>query len=122
MSKENITRAVLTTDGQVLIEQPDGSFRKEKSKTDWKRLREMRDEDIDYSDIPELDDEFWAKAELKTPQAKDRLTIRLDHDPCAMAEKAGEGLPDPHQCHFAAVHGRSPLNRGRRSLQRPVQL
>lgn len=37
------------------------------SKTDWKRLSELKDEDIDTSDIPELDDEFFSKAKLRIP-------------------------------------------------------
>lgn len=30
-----------------------------------KKLVEMADEDIDYSDIPPLDDEFWKNADIK---------------------------------------------------------
>lgn len=44
-----------------------------------KRLAEIvaiKDEDIDYSDIPELDERLWAKAELRMPDRKDRITIR----------------------------------------------
>ena len=37
------------------------------SKTDWKRLNSMSDEDINYDDIPELDDEFFEKAKLVIP-------------------------------------------------------
>ena len=33
-------------------------------KSDLKRLDAMRDEDIDYSDIPELDEDFWKDAKL----------------------------------------------------------
>ena len=29
---------------------------KKKSQTDWERLDALKDEDIDYSDIPELDE------------------------------------------------------------------
>ena len=31
-------------------------------KSDLKRFDAIRDEDIDYSDIPELDDNFWKNA------------------------------------------------------------
>ena len=37
------------------------------SKTDWKRLNEMKDEAVDTSDIPELGDEFFARAKIKAP-------------------------------------------------------
>lgn len=41
---------------------------KYKPKTDWERLSKMSDEDIDTSDIPELDEEFFAKAKLRLPE------------------------------------------------------
>jgi hypothetical protein len=48
--------------------------------TDLKRLREMRGQDIDFSDIPLLDESFWKDAKIVPPERKQRLTIRLDHD------------------------------------------
>jgi len=39
----------------------------EESKTDWKRLSEMIDEQINMDDIAELDDAFFRDAELKRP-------------------------------------------------------
>jgi hypothetical protein len=39
-----------------------------KSKTDWSRLKAMRDEDIDYSDIPRLDAKFFEKAIMWKPR------------------------------------------------------
>jgi uncharacterized protein (DUF4415 family) len=62
-----------------------------KGKTDFKRLREMRDEDIGYSDIPKLDESFWKTVTLTMPEAKDRLTIRLDHDVVEWFKKHGRG-------------------------------
>lgn len=49
------------------------------SKTDWKRLAEKDDRDIDTSDIPALDDQFFRRAELRLP-TKQPVTIRLDTD------------------------------------------
>jgi len=62
-----------------------------KGKSDFKRLREMRDADIDYSDIPRLDASFWKAATLTLPEPKDRLTIRLDHDVVEWLKKNGKG-------------------------------
>ena len=45
--------------------------------TDFKRLRRMRDADIDDSDIPRLDKSFWKTAKLTMAEPKDRLTIRV---------------------------------------------
>jgi uncharacterized protein (DUF4415 family) len=62
-----------------------------KGNTDFKRLRQMRDADIDYSDIPKLDASFWKTAKLTMPERKDRLTIRLDHDVVEWLKKNGSG-------------------------------
>ncbi|MFM7437949.1 MAG: BrnA antitoxin family protein [Microcystaceae cyanobacterium] len=44
-----------------------------------KKFLEMSDEDIDYSDIPSLDDEFFKNAELVTRTAQtEQVSIRLD--------------------------------------------
>lgn len=57
-------------------------------RTDLKRLR---DEDIDYSDIPELDESFWANAELVMPEPKDRITARIDRDVLDWLKAQGPG-------------------------------
>ena len=62
-----------------------------KGKTDFQRLRRMRDGEIDYSDIPRLDESFWKAATLTMPEPKDRLTIRLDHDIVQWLKKRGRG-------------------------------
>lgn len=38
----------------------------------------MRDEEIDFSDIPEQGREFFKRAVLRLPQPKATVTIRLD--------------------------------------------
>ena len=45
------------------------------SQTDWERLDNMADEEIDYSDIPPLTDAFFARAKLVLPSA-----VPLDPD------------------------------------------
>ena len=52
-------------------------------KTDKKRLNEIKsikDEQIDYSDIPELDEFFWNNAKIIYPKQKKAISIRLDQD------------------------------------------
>ena len=49
----------------------------EDSKTDWKRLKEMKDEEIDCSDIPPLDENFWKDAVIVKPETTERITLRL---------------------------------------------
>jgi len=40
------------------------------------RLASLSDEDIDYSDIEELNDEFWEKAEIVSPDLTQPITLR----------------------------------------------
>ncbi len=46
---------------------------------------------IDYSDIPPLEDEFFAKAKAAWPPAKHQLTIRLDADMLDWLKANGRG-------------------------------
>jgi uncharacterized protein (DUF4415 family) len=60
-------------------------------KNAYLKLRLIKESDIDYSDIPELDDTFWANAELKMPQTKDKITARIDHDIVEWLKSPGTG-------------------------------
>ena len=57
-------------------------------KTQLARLDNLRDEDIDTSDIPDADDDFWSR--LRRPPfcrpVKQQLTLRLDVDLVAWFE------------------------------------
>ena len=61
------------------------------SKKRLAKIASIRDEDIDYSDIPELDENFWANAELKMPENKSRITIRIDSDVLTWLKSQGTG-------------------------------
>ena len=59
-----------------------------------RRLAEMAaipDEDIDTSDIPELDEAFWANARVRLPGGKERLTVRFDEDMVQWFRDQGRG-------------------------------
>lgn len=66
-----------------------------KSETDWERIRNMKDEDIDYSDIPPLTPEFFAngivRKGLKPVNRKDQITLRIDHDVIQFFKEQGRG-------------------------------
>jgi uncharacterized protein (DUF4415 family) len=49
-------------------------------KSDLARIEKLRDEDIDSSDIPELDDEVFAQPLMDWPPKKEPITIRVDAD------------------------------------------
>ncbi len=61
------------------------------SETDWERVDAMSDEDIDVSDIPPLDEAFFAEAEVRLPEHKVPITIRLDPDVLIWFRSAGKG-------------------------------
>ena len=66
-----------------------------KSETDWKRIDAMKDEDIDFSDNPEVTPEMFARAVLRRnfepiPRKK-QLTLRVDSDVIAWYKKQGPG-------------------------------
>ena len=63
---------------------------KKSSATDWERLVSMDDSEIDTSDIPELDDDFFQEAELTVP-VKKPITIRLDADVLDWFKSQGQG-------------------------------
>ena len=51
----------------------------------------MEDSEIDYSDIPPLDEKFFAKAMLVSLPGKQQLTIRLDADVLHWLRSKGRG-------------------------------
>lgn len=53
--------------------------KKKSCKTDLEKLRNMKDEDIDFSDIPELGPDFWENAELIVPEKKKGITFYGDN-------------------------------------------
>lgn len=58
---------------------------KRTSRTDWDRLRTMTDEEIDYSDIPPLTSEFFARAKLVLPDV-----VQLDPEIVVWFKQQGQ--------------------------------
>ena len=58
--------------------------------TELRRLADLRDEDIDLSDIAELDEVFFREAEWRPP-VKKPVTIRLDADVLEWFRSQGPG-------------------------------
>jgi uncharacterized protein (DUF4415 family) len=67
----------------------------EVDQTDWKRIDAMKDEDIDFSEIPEWTPEMFARAVLrrnfKPIPRKKQLTLRVDSDVVDWYKKQGRG-------------------------------
>ena len=64
---------------------------KKKYYSDLKRLRNMKDEEIDYADIPELDEDFFKRAVIVLPQPKASVCIRLDQEVLDWFKAQGKG-------------------------------
>jgi uncharacterized protein (DUF4415 family) len=67
----------------------------QKSETDWKRIDAMTDADIDFSDIPEVTPEMFARAvhrrNFVVIPRKKQLTLRIDSDVVDWYKKQGRG-------------------------------
>jgi uncharacterized protein (DUF4415 family) len=63
---------------------------KKPSETDWARIDEMKDDDIDTSDIPPLDETFFANAKLRLPEKKISMTVSVDADVLEWFKAQGE--------------------------------
>ena len=51
----------------------------------------VEDESIDFSDIPELDEKFWRRAELFEPDRTEQVTIRVKRSVLAYFKAPGKG-------------------------------
>lgn len=56
-----------------------------------KELATIKDEDIDYSDIPPLDEAFWEKAELVEPDNTQQVTLRVKKSVLEAFKATGKG-------------------------------
>jgi uncharacterized protein (DUF4415 family) len=60
------------------------------SRTNWTTLESRSEDNIDYSDIPPLTDEFFARATLRIPADQAHNLIQLDPDIKQWFEAQGE--------------------------------
>ena len=54
-------------------------------------LAATKDENIDFSEIPELDDNFWQQAELVEPDLTEQITLRVKRSVLTYFRAAGKG-------------------------------
>ncbi|ELS05608.1 hypothetical protein Xen7305DRAFT_00053560 [Xenococcus sp. PCC 7305] len=64
-------------------------------KKEKKKLLEMSDEDIDFSDIPELDESFFQNAKLVKRKPKtEAISIRVDTETLEWFRKTAKNNPE----------------------------
>lgn len=54
-------------------------------------LANVDEKDIDYSDIPELGDDFWSKARIVAPDRTKHVTLRVKESVLAYFKAGGKG-------------------------------
>ena len=64
-------------------------YTRKKLGTDWKRLKGMKDQEIDFSDIPQVDRAEFRKMVIRMPQKKSAVSIRLDPEVIKWFKKRG---------------------------------
>lgn len=60
------------------------------SGTNWEALKSRSEENIDYSDIPPLTDEFFERATLRIPADRANNLVQIDPDVKEWFEAQGE--------------------------------
>lgn len=60
-------------------------------KNNLKTLAKQKDEDINYSDIPNSSESFWKDAKVIQPVKKEKLSLRLDADILDWFKSQGKG-------------------------------
>ena len=62
------------------------------------QIAAAKDQDIDFSDIPELDDNFWRNAELVEPDRTEQITLRVKRSVLAYFSASGKGSQSRMNC------------------------
>ena len=55
------------------------------------QIAATRDKNIDFSDIPELDEAFWREAELIEPDLSEQITMRVKRSVLEYFKAPGKG-------------------------------
>ena len=88
------------------------------TKNDWKKINKVREERIDYSDIPELDDAVFAQPLVEWPPKKNTITMRVDSDVLEWFRRQGSGYQTRMNRvlrHYMEVTGREKSQRKQRA-------
>lgn len=56
-----------------------------------KQIAAAKDQDLDFSEIPELDDNFWRNAELVERDRTEQVTLRVKRSVLAYFRASGKG-------------------------------
>lgn len=71
-------------------EQMNGLDMNNSSETNWARVDALTDETMDRSELPPLDESFFARAAWRMPKTQVAVTVHLDSDLLAWFEALGD--------------------------------
>lgn len=87
-----------------------------KGGTDWERLDEATDADIDFSDIPRLGEDFFLNAVMRDPKPRKMVSIRLEESILDWFKSQGPGYQTRIQSvlrrHVIMMVGAEAIRRG----------
>ena len=55
------------------------------------RIRAIQDDDIDFSDVPELDETYWREARLIEPDRTEQISLRVRRSVLQWFKRPGKG-------------------------------
>ncbi len=55
------------------------------------QIRAVKDESLDFSDIPELDENFWREAKLVEPDRTEQISLRVRRSVLQWFKRPGRG-------------------------------
>ena len=67
---------------------------KSSSETNWERIDQLTESEIDTSDIPPLDDAFFTNAELRLPKGKGSGRDERRRRCLSVVQVTGRGIPE----------------------------
>ena len=85
------------------------------------QIAAIQDEDIDFSDIPELDDGFWRDANLVEPDRTEQITLRVKGSVLAYFKASGKGYQTRINQVLESYVQRAQSRAGRESQKSPEQ-
>ena len=57
-------------------------------------LMTQADSEIDYSEIPPLDEQFWTNATLRLPETMELISVIVDQDIAEFFKRSGKRISD----------------------------
>ena len=55
------------------------------------QIAALKDEDLDFSEIPELDETFWQEAKLAEPDRTEQISLRIRRSVLQWFKRPGKG-------------------------------